>query len=106
MTSSPRPKGIQTAKNSDFGLLQNPVYERKDGYLDMTFYFTTDGTNRYEKYLKSLDDFFRLEVYKHNHEEDTHQRIDQAHIDQIKKKFPKALMIVRKPEAVKGSVLR
>ena len=104
ITSSPSPNGIQTVKNSDFGLLQNPVYESKDGYLDMTFYFTTDGTNRYERYFKSLDDYFRLEVYRHNHEEERHHRIDQAHIDQIKEKWPRAKMVVRAPEEVKGPV--
>ena len=70
----------------------------------MKFYFTTDGTNRYDRYLKSLDDYFRLEVYRHNHEEERHQRIDQAHIDQIKRKWHKASMEVQKPEKVKGSV--
>ena len=70
----------------------------------MQFYFNTDGTNRYNRYLKSLDDYFRLEVYRHNHEEETPQRIDQAQIDEIKTKWPDASMKVQKPEAVKGSV--
>ena len=93
-------------KNSDNGLQRDgDNYYKKDGeYLNMTFYFTTDGTNRYQRYLKSLDDYFRLEVYRHNHEEETHQRIDQAHIDQIKTKWPDASMEVLEPEAVKGSV--
>ena len=69
----------------------------------MTFYFTID-TYRYERSLKSLEDYFRLEVYRQNHEEERHQRIDQAHIDQIKTKWPDASMEIQKPEAVKGSV--
>ena len=106
MTSSPNPSGIQTVKNSDNGLQRDgDNYSKREGdYLHMKFYFTTDGTNRYKRYLKSLDDYFRLEVYRHNHEEETHQRIDQAHIDQIKTKWPGALMEVQEPEAVKGSV--
>ena len=93
-------------KNSDFGLLKitSDYYERDGDYLDMTFYFTTDGTNRYERYFKSLEDYFRLEVYRHKHEEERHQRIDQARINQIKQKWSKASMVVQKPEAVKGSV--
>ena len=93
-------------KNSDNGLQRDgDNYHYKEGdYLHMKFYFTTDGTNRYKRYLKSLDDYFRLEVYRHNHEEERHQRIDQAHIDQIKRKWHKASMEVQKPEKVKGSV--
>ena len=93
-------------KNSDNGLQRDGdnYYKIEGDYLHMTFYFTTDGTNRYQRYLKSLDDYFRLEVYRHNHEEERHKRIDQAHIDQIKRKWPKASMEVREPEKVKGSV--
>lgn len=93
-------------KNSDNGLLQitSDYYKRDGEYLHMKFYFTTDGTNRYERYLKALDDYFRLEVYRHKHEEERHQRIDQAHIDQIKRKWSDASMEVLKPEAVKGLV--
>ena len=100
------PSGIQTVKNSDFGLLKitPDYYERNGEYLHMKFYFTTDGTNRYERYFKSLDDYFRLEVYRHKHEEERHLRIDQAHINQIQRKWPKASMVVKKPESVKGSV--
>ena len=70
----------------------------------MKFYFTTNGNNRYGRYLKSLEDYFRLEVYRHKHEEERHYRIDQAHIKQIKGKWNKASMVVREPEKVKGSV--
>ena len=93
-------------KNSDNGLQRDGDNNHKieGDYLHMTFYFTTDGTNRYQRYLKSLDDYFRLEVYRHNHEEERHQRIDQAHIDQIKSNWPDALIEVQEPEAVKGFV--
>jgi hypothetical protein len=102
ITKSPFPNGIQTVKNSDFGLLQNPVYKSEGDYIAMQFYFTTDGTNRYERYFKSLGDVFRLEVYRHKHEEERHHRIDQAHINQIKRKWPKTSMVVVEPEKVKG----
>ena len=100
------PSGIQTRKNSDFGLLKitSDYYEREGEYLQMKFYFTTDGTDRYERYFKSLEDYFRLEVYRHKHEEERHQRIDKAHINQIKRKWPKTSMVVLEPESVKGSV--
>ena len=107
ITSSPQPIGIQTAKNSDFGLLQitSDHYYKEEKYLHMKFYFTTDGNNRYGRYLKSLEDYFRLEVYRHKHEEEQHHRIDQDHIKEIKGKgWNKASMVVREPEKVKGSV--
>ena len=74
----------------------------------MTFYFNINGTNRYDRYLNSdiisPEDYVRLEVYRHNHEEETNQRIEQVHIDQIKTKWPNASMEVQKSEAVKGTV--
>ena len=103
ITPFPIPSGIQTVKNTDLLQIKSNNYYRDGKYLHMKFYLNTNDTNRYDIY-DSLDDYFRLEVYPHNHEEETPQRIDQARIDQIKTKWPDASMKVQKPEAVKGSV--
>ena len=85
---------VEAIKNSNYALLQTPVETKENGYLKMKFYFQNAGTDRYGKYFKPLESYFRLEVYKHgksqNHDNEKPYVINQDHLKSIKREYSKA----------------